>query len=307
MADQITARSRCRHRHRRPPATSGTASANSTRRCRAGGCGCSTPPSSGRSAIGSSIRPGRWSRPTRRACSAGSRARRSSPISPRSRRSAGRWSARLAAASLQEIVADPQLLAFARAQGRPAFADNCAPCHGAGGGGAKGYPNLNDDDWLWGGKLEDIAQTIRHGVRSGRRTDPAGAGDAGVRPRRHPQARRHRERSPTTCARSPACRPSRRPILRAGKKIFADNCAVCHGEDGKGNRELGAPNLTDAIWLYGPDKAAIVDGHLERARRRDAGLGRPARRRDHQGARRLRPHAGRRREVSHVPGLRHRG
>ena len=60
-----------------------------------------------------------------------------------------------------------QLLDFARAQARPAFAENCAPCHGAGGGGAKGYPNLNDDDWLWGGKLDEIAQTIRHGVRSG--------------------------------------------------------------------------------------------------------------------------------------------
>ena len=74
---------------------------------------------------------------------------------------------KLASASLAEIVADPQLLDFARAQGRVAFADNCAPCHGAGGGGAKGYPNLNDDDWLWGGKLADIEQTIRHGARSG--------------------------------------------------------------------------------------------------------------------------------------------
>ncbi len=74
---------------------------------------------------------------------------------------------KLAAASLSSIVADPQLLDFARAQGRVAFADNCAPCHGAGGGGTKGYPNLNDDDWLWGGKLTDIEQTIRHGARAG--------------------------------------------------------------------------------------------------------------------------------------------
>ena len=74
---------------------------------------------------------------------------------------------KLAAASLSSIVADPQLLDFARAQGRVAFADNCAPCHGAGGGGAKGYPNLNDDDWLWGGKLADIEQTIRFGARAG--------------------------------------------------------------------------------------------------------------------------------------------
>ena len=75
--------------------------------------------------------------------------------------------ARLAAASLQEIKSTPELLDFARALGRRAFADNCAPCHGAGGGGAKGYPNLDDNKWLWGGKLADIAQTIRHGARAG--------------------------------------------------------------------------------------------------------------------------------------------
>ena len=73
---------------------------------------------------------------------------------------------KLAAASLQEIASDPLLNDFARAQGRPAFAENCAPCHGAGGGGGRGYPNLNDDEWIWGGSLEEIAQTIRHGIRS---------------------------------------------------------------------------------------------------------------------------------------------
>ena len=141
---------------------------------------------------------------------------------------------KLAAASLQEIVADPQLLDFARAQGRAAFADNCAPCHGAGGGGAKGYPNLNDDDWLWGGKLDDIAQTIRHGVRSA--DDKTRHGQhAGLRPRRHAQAR---PRSTTVAdyVRSlvrPAGR-ARAPISRAGKKVFADNCAVCHGDGRQG-------------------------------------------------------------------------
>ena len=75
--------------------------------------------------------------------------------------------ARLSAASLQEIELTPELLDFARALGRSAFADNCAPCHGTGGGGAKGYPNLVDNDWLWGGSLDQIAQTIRHGARAG--------------------------------------------------------------------------------------------------------------------------------------------
>ena len=88
--------------------------------------------------------------------------------------------------------------------------------------------------------------------------------------------------------------------LAAGKKIFADNCAVCHGETGKGKRELGAPNLSDAIWLYGADKAVDRRRHLERSRRRDARLGGPARRRHDQGARGLRAFARRRREMSHV-------
>jgi cytochrome c oxidase cbb3-type subunit 3 len=74
---------------------------------------------------------------------------------------------KLSSASLKEIESNPELLDFARALGKRAFADNCAPCHGAGGGGAKGYPNLNDNDWLWGGSLEQIAQTITHGARAG--------------------------------------------------------------------------------------------------------------------------------------------
>src|SRR4029079_7796641 len=73
---------------------------------------------------------------------------------------------KLAEASLQQIVNDEQLLSFARAQARPIFNENCAACHGNGGAGAKGYPNLNDDEWLWGGKLDDIVATIRHGIRS---------------------------------------------------------------------------------------------------------------------------------------------
>jgi len=165
--------------------------------------------------------------------------------------------ARLAAASLQEIVSDPTLLDFARAQGRAAFVENCAPCHGAGGGGAQSYPNLNDDEWIWGGKLDDIAQTIRHGVRSADPDTRQGAampafGRDGV-------LKRADIESVADYVRSLSNLPvAAEANLAAGKKIFADNCAVCHGEDGKGKRELGAPNLTDAIWLYGSDKDALV-------------------------------------------------
>ena len=165
---------------------------------------------------------------------------------------------KLATASLAEIAADPQLLDFARAQGRVAFADNCAPCHGAGGGGAKGYPNLNDDDWLWGGKLADIEQTIRHGARAGddkgrQGNMPAFGRDNVLKPNEISAVADY-VRSLSGLSTEPGV------DLALGKKVFADNCAVCHGPEGKGNRELGSPNLTDRVWFYAPDKATIVQG-----------------------------------------------
>ena len=128
-----------------------------------------------------------------RACSAGNRATRSSTSWRACRRSAGRWPTSSPTLRCSEIVNDEQLLAFARAQARPIFNENCAACHGSGGGGAKGYPNLNDDEWLWGGKLDDIVTTIRHGIRSTDDKTPAWQ-HAGVRPRRHDEARRYRDR-----------------------------------------------------------------------------------------------------------------
>jgi len=170
----------------------------------------------------------------------------------------GAMTQKIAAASLQQIIADPQLLTFARAQGHAAFGENCAPCHGAGGGGAKAYPNLNDDDWLWGGKLDDIAQTIRHGIRSGDSDGHQGSmpafGRDGMLERPDIAAVADYVRSlsglPT---------PTNAELAR-GKKVFADSCAVCHGAQGKGKRQIGAPDLTDAIWLYGSDRQVIIDG-----------------------------------------------
>jgi cytochrome c oxidase cbb3-type subunit 3 len=165
---------------------------------------------------------------------------------------------KLTNASLAEVEADPQLLDFARKLGRAAFADNCAPCHGAGGGGAKGYPNLNDDDWLWGGKLADIEQTITYGARAGN--------DKGRQGRMPAFGRENMLKSNEISAVADYVRSlsglstEADADLALGKKAFADNCATCHGPEGKGNRELGAPNLTDKIWLYASDKDTIMQG-----------------------------------------------
>jgi cytochrome c oxidase cbb3-type subunit 3 len=165
---------------------------------------------------------------------------------------------KLAVASVEEIKADPLLLDFARAQGRTAFGDNCAPCHGPGGGGAKGYPNLNDDEWLWGGKLDEIAGTIRHGIRSADPKTRLGSmpafGRDGMLKRDEIEASADHVRSIAGLPVDP------KADLALGKKVFAASCASCHGEDGKGKRDVGAPNLTDQIWLYGPEKSVIVDG-----------------------------------------------
>ena len=170
----------------------------------------------------------------------------------------GAMTARLAAASLAEIESTPEMLDFARALGGRAFADNCAPCHGAGGGGAKGYPNLVDNDWLWGGSLEAISQTITHGVRSGDEQGRQGSmpafGRDGMLKRDEVVVVADYVRSLSGLSTIAGA------DLARGAKIFADNCAVCHGPDGKGNRALGAPNLTDQIWLYGSDSQTIFDG-----------------------------------------------
>jgi cytochrome c oxidase cbb3-type subunit 3 len=169
----------------------------------------------------------------------------------------GEKGAALEKAPLVDIEKDPALLTFARAQGKAAFGDNCAPCHGSGGAGAKGFPNLNDDDWLWGGKLTDIHQTIEFGIRSGNpkeRTNqmPAFGRDNVLKPNEIVTV--------VSYVRSLAGLPVRAGAdLAAGTKLFADNCAVCHGPQAKGNQELGAPDLTDKIWLYGSDEATMID------------------------------------------------
>jgi cytochrome c oxidase cbb3-type subunit 3 len=166
--------------------------------------------------------------------------------------------AKLAASSLDEIKQDPEMFAFARAQGKASFGDNCAPCHGAGGGGAKGYPNLNDDDWLWGGSLAQVEHTIRFGARS-----TSDKGHSGTMPAfgRDGMLKREEISHVADYVRSLSGLPTDKAAdLNAGAKVFADNCAACHGDKGQGMQDLGAPNLSDKIWLFGSDKATIVEG-----------------------------------------------
>ncbi|ANW02157.1 cytochrome-c oxidase, cbb3-type subunit III [Bradyrhizobium icense] len=163
----------------------------------------------------------------------------------------------LGAAPLEEIEKNPALLALARARGKTVFGDNCAPCHGSGGAGAKGYPNLNDDEWLWGGSLDQIMQTIQFGARSGHQKAHEGAmlafGKEGVLKKDEIVTVANYVRSLSGLSTAGGYNAA------AGAKIFADNCASCHGDNGKGNQELGAPNLTDKIWLYGSDEATLVE------------------------------------------------
>jgi cytochrome c oxidase cbb3-type subunit 3 len=164
---------------------------------------------------------------------------------------------RLLAADLTAVAADPDLGPFAANKGAAVFRTNCATCHGAGAAGVqgKGYPNLLDDDWLWGGDVQAIYATVRHGIRNDTDLDarysemPAyaellepGQIDAVVQ---HVLAISGQEHDATLAA--------------EGAAVFVEQCAGCHREDGTGDREQGAPNLTDAIWLYGGGAETITE------------------------------------------------
>ncbi len=162
---------------------------------------------------------------------------------------------KVASLSLEDIAKDDELNRFAVAGGRSAFLVNCVQCHGSGAAGSRGYPNLNDDDWLWGGTLDAIHTTITHGIRFTQDPDtrvsemPAfgdGILDA------------HQIEAVANFVLSLSNSDHDAALAEEGKQIFADNCAVCHGDDGGGNRDLGAPRLNDAIWLYAGDKASII-------------------------------------------------
>lgn len=157
---------------------------------------------------------------------------------------------------LDQIRNSPDLLRFAMAGGAAAFQTNCGPCHGRGAQGFSGYPNLNDDDWLWGGSIADIHKTISFGIRSDQK-------DA-----RASQMPRYGLDKLLTDSQiidaaefvlSLTGRSTDTAAAARGRTVYADQCASCHGADGKGNQDQGAPNLADEIWLYGGSRQAVVE------------------------------------------------
>ncbi len=162
------------------------------------------------------------------------------------------WLKRFEEASVVDVAKDNELLNYAMAGGRVIFADNCAPCHGSGGAGAKGYPVLADDDWLWGGTLEQVHETIRVGVRGTHDdTRDSSMPKFGV---------------DEALDKAQIAAVADYVLALAGgsagdaaaKEIYVEQCEGCHGEDGKGLHESGGPNLTDGIWLYGEGRDAVM-------------------------------------------------
>jgi cytochrome c oxidase cbb3-type subunit 3 len=161
--------------------------------------------------------------------------------------------AALAQTPIERLPENPALMRAAVAGGRAAFKVNCVQCHGAGAAGSKGYPNLNDDDWLWGGDLKAIENTITHGARQANDTQthmsqmPAFGHDGILTAAQIDQVADH-----------VLSLSGKTGDNAAGAQLFATNCAVCHGPAGQGNRQVGAPKLADAIWLYGGTKEDIA-------------------------------------------------
>ncbi|MBI2254657.1 MAG: cytochrome-c oxidase, cbb3-type subunit III [Proteobacteria bacterium] len=162
---------------------------------------------------------------------------------------------RIAALAVEDISKDPQLLEFSLAGGQAVFNENCAQCHGVGGQGQKGYPVLADDNWLWGGSLAQIEQTVRHGIRSddgeARQSQmPRFGADSILTPEQIHDVAEYVVALSGGEADAAA--------KERGATVFAENCVACHGQNGEGNKELGAPSLTNNIWQFTGDRAAFA-------------------------------------------------
>lgn len=161
---------------------------------------------------------------------------------------------KLASVELTAIQGDEELQGYATSAGAAVFKTWCAQCHGSGAAGGKGYPNLQDDAWLWGGTMEDIHTTITHGIRNeedpdARYSEMPAFGEI----LESEQIAQVTNYVMTLSGQDPRDAEA----AKAGEEVFLDNCAACHMDDGTGDQFQGAPNLTDAIWLYGGDYETI--------------------------------------------------
>ena len=164
---------------------------------------------------------------------------------------------RIAEMDLAAIREDPELLQFARAGGAAVYRTNCVQCHGAGAAGvqAAGYPNLQDDAWLWGGTPEAIYTTIAHGIRNeddpnARMSQMPAYGEDGILTE---------EQIATVADYVLTLSGSGGEMTEAGKEIYDVNCAACHGPDGGGMTMMGAPALNDQVWLYGGSRERVIE------------------------------------------------
>ncbi|WP_411891590.1 cytochrome-c oxidase, cbb3-type subunit III [Yoonia sp. SDW83-1] len=164
-------------------------------------------------------------------------------------------SAQLASADLTTLSDNPELLRYASSAGAAVFRNNCSQCHGSGAAGFTGYPNLLDDDWLWGGDFDNIEYTIRHGIRNEEDWDARYSVMTA-----YDEVFNDEEVDATVqYVRQISGQDHDATLAAAGEELFLNNCAACHGDNGMGNYDLGAPNLTDAIWLYGGDEASLEE------------------------------------------------
>jgi cytochrome c oxidase cbb3-type subunit III len=163
---------------------------------------------------------------------------------------------RIATMSFDAIKADPALMEVAMTGGRITFAENCQPCHGPGGGGRPGYPALAAGAWIWGGTLAAIQETVTHGIRS---TDPDARQSAMPRFGADGMLKPAEIEAVTDYVWATFYgHPTAGQDVSAGARLFADNCLACHGDQGQGTREMGAPRLASQVHLYGDSRATIV-------------------------------------------------
>ncbi len=160
----------------------------------------------------------------------------------------------LSNSSINEIIGDDGLYEFAVQQGKTLFGDNCETCHGAGGQGVVGYPNLNDQVWIWGGSFDDIKYSITYGIRAEHDDTRFGSmaaygRDEILEPAQINDLVQH--------VLNISGQQADGVSAKRGATLFAENCSSCHGVEGKGTRENGAPNLTDTDWLYGGSAEVI--------------------------------------------------